>query len=118
MGLIAVEGMHFYAHHGYYREEQVIGGQFIVDVYIQANIEEAAKSDRIEKTVNYENIYKVVKGEMEKDSKLIEHITQNILESILLAFAEISELKVRVSKLNPPIKGTVNRVFVELEKRR
>ena len=114
MGLITVEGMHFYAHHGFYREEQVIGGQFVVDVYMQTDFQDAAENDEITKTINYEQVYKVVKNEMAKSSKLIEHITQNIIEAIGIEFEDLKHLKVRVSKLNPPLKGTVDRVYVEL----
>ncbi len=118
MGLIAVEGMHFYAHHGFYREEQIIGGQFVVDVYMEANVEAAAITDSIENTINYENVYRLVKEEMEKNAKLIEHLTGNIIDRLMSDHSGIQEVKVRVSKLNPPIKGTVNRVFVELSRKR
>ena len=34
MGLIGVEGLQFYSHHGYYKEEQVLGGKYVVDIYL------------------------------------------------------------------------------------
>ncbi|PSR01159.1 MAG: hypothetical protein BRD50_09125 [Bacteroidetes bacterium SW_11_45_7] len=76
MGLIAIEGMQFYAHHGYYKEEQKIGGQYKVDVYLRAKLEEAAQEDMLVKTINYENIYAVISEEMTGKSQLIEYVAK------------------------------------------
>jgi len=115
MGIIAVEGLQFYAHHGYHKEEQVLGGKYSVDIYMTTNIDEAAKSDALKKTINYEQIYQLTKSEMEVHSKLIEHVCKRILDRIRVQYPELTHLKVRVSKHNPPLKGHVERVFVELE---
>jgi dihydroneopterin aldolase len=115
MGLIAVEGMQFYSHHGYHKEEHVLGGKFIVDVYLHANLTEAAALDKLDKTINYEDIYKLTKTEMEGRARLIEHVCKRILDAVKARFTDIQHIKVRVSKHNPPLKGNVERVFVELE---
>jgi dihydroneopterin aldolase len=115
MGLIGVEGLQFYSHHGYYKEEQVLGGKYVVDIYMKVDLTEAASSDQLNKTINYEQIYQITKAEMEAHSKLIEHVCKRILDAIKGHFPGISYIKVRVSKHNPPLKGNVERVFVELE---
>lgn len=115
MGLIAVEGMQFYSHHGYHKEEQVLGGKFVVDVYLNANLTEAATTDKLAKTINYEELYLITKNEMEGHSRLIEHVCKRILNAIKLKYSDVKHIKVRVSKHNPPLKGNVERVFVELE---
>lgn len=115
MGLIAVEGMQFYSHHGFYKEEQVLGGKYTVDVYMQVNIDEAAATDKLDKTVNYEQVYQIAKAEMEVHAKLIEHVCQRIADAIKAKYPALTHLKVRLSKYNPPLKGHVERVFVEIE---
>jgi dihydroneopterin aldolase len=115
MGLIGVEGLQFYSHHGYYKEEQVLGGKYVVDIYMKVDLSEASASDQLNKTINYEQIYQITKAEMEKHSKLIEHVCKRILDAIKSKFDNIDYIKVRVSKHNPPLKGNVERVFVELE---
>jgi dihydroneopterin aldolase len=115
MGLIAVEGLQFYSHHGYHKEEQVLGGKYIVDIYMQLNIDEAAETDDLRKTINYEEIYQLTKSEMEVHAKLIEHVCKRILDKVKDKYPEVGYLKVRVSKHNPPLKGHVERVYVELE---
>jgi dihydroneopterin aldolase len=115
MGLIAVEGLQFYSHHGYHKEEQVLGGKYIVDIYMRLNIDEAAETDDLRKTINYEEIYQVTKSEMEVHAKLIEHVCKRILNKMKANYPEVEYWKVRVSKHNPPLKGHVERVYVELE---
>ena len=115
MGLIAVEGLQFYSHHGYYKEEQVLGGKYIVDIYMKLNIDEAAETDDLKKTVNYEEIYQLTKNEMEVHARLIEHVCKRILDRVKKKYPNVENVKVRVSKHNPPLKGQVDRVYVELE---
>ena len=55
MSQIALEGMRFYAYHGFYEEEQIIGNNYVIDVYIKTNFSEAAETDDLYKTINYEN---------------------------------------------------------------
>jgi 7,8-dihydroneopterin aldolase/epimerase/oxygenase len=115
MGLIAVEGLQFYSHHGYHKEEQVLGGKYIVDIYMRLNFDEAADADDLKRTINYEEIYQLTKSEMEVHAKLIEHVCKRILNKMKASYPEVEYLKVRVSKHNPPLKGHVERVYVELE---
>ena len=37
MGIISVEGIRVYAYHGHLPEEAVLGGHFIVNVWIRSN---------------------------------------------------------------------------------
>ena len=113
--MIAVEGLQFYSHHGYHKEEQVLGGKYSVDIYMNINFDEAAVSDDLKKTVNYEEIYRMAKAEMEIHSRLIEHVCKRILDKVRVKYSSLVYLKVRVSKHNPPLKGQVERVYVELE---
>ncbi|MFN8276708.1 MAG: dihydroneopterin aldolase [Chitinophagales bacterium] len=115
MGKIGIEGLQFYAHHGYYKEEQVLGGKFVVDVYLQTDVSAAANSDQLDQTINYEEVYQLVKTAMEERSKLLEHVAQRILSNIKSRYPQLESVKVRVSKHQPPLKGSVDRVFVELE---
>jgi dihydroneopterin aldolase len=87
-----------------------------VDIYLTTNIDEAALNDELKKTIDYEQIYQLTKSEMEVHSRLIEHVCKRILERLAAQYPDIEHLKVRVSKHNPPLKGQVDRVYVELER--
>lgn len=110
--------MEFHAFHGCMEFEQQLGNTFIVSLSMELNTEKAGKTDNLEDTLNYQLVYDVVKVQMEIPSKLIEHVGQRILDSVFNLFPEIQELEVKLSKLNPPLGGKVERVTIELGKKR
>ena len=110
--------MEFHAFHGCLEHEQTLGNTFLVSVGMELDTSLAGKTDELEQTLNYQLVYDVLKREMEIRSKLIEHIGQRILDSILNSFPQISEVNVKLSKLNPPLGGKVDRVTIELQKKR
>jgi dihydroneopterin aldolase len=114
MGLIRIDDMEFYAFHGHYREEQIVGNHFMVDVSIETDTDKAGQSDELRDTLNYQKAYLVVKREMEITSKLLEHIATRILDALFNELSGISKATVRVSKLNPVMGGRIGRVSVEL----
>lgn len=117
MSKVALEGMQFYAYHGYYEEERLIGGYFVVDVYIDTNFVLAAQTDDLSGTVNYETVYFICRMEMKRPSKLIENVAQRIHSKLSDVFTKASGILVRISKLNPPLGGPVNRSYVEVDSR-
>ena len=74
MARIEINDMRFYAHHGCFEQEQVIGTHFRVDLSFTTDTAKAEVSDNIEDTVNYLEVYQVVKREMMKPSHLLEHV--------------------------------------------
>ena len=114
MGLISISGMEFFAYHGCFAEEQIIGNKFIVDLEFISDTENAEISDDLSKTVNYQAVYGIVKVEMEIKSKLLEHVAKRILDSVYKNFPLIESVKITVSKLNPPVGGKVEKVSITL----
>ncbi len=114
MSVIRINGMSFYAHHGCFDTEQAIGTRFLVDVAMQVDTKQAELSDDLNDTVNYADVYQVVKQEMEKPSHLLEHLARRIASAIIVAFVSIQGVEVKVSKLNPPLGGKMESVSVEI----
>lgn len=115
MGKVSLEGMEFYARHGYYEEERVIGNKYSVDVTLDVDFSEAATDDKLEGTVNYEKVYEIVQQVMNIDANLLEHLAGKMIKELKNHFPQVSHVKVKVSKYNPPIKGLCHRAVVELE---
>lgn len=115
MGKIILDGIEVYSFHGYSREERKIGGKYRVDIEIDLDTSKAEKSDKLKDTINYERIFSIVQAQMGEASKLIEHIGRNIVDAIVEEHPEIDALKLRISKLHPPIPGIMKSVGVELE---
>lgn len=115
MAQITLEGMEFYAYHGVYPEEQKIGTNYVVDVFIDAQVARAAVSDDLKETINYETIYLICESVMRHPSKLIETVAERIALGIKNNWGFIREMKVRVRKMNPPLGGIVKSASVEVD---
>lgn len=115
MGLIHLSDMEFYAYHGCFKEEQVAGNWFMVDLTMKTNMDKASKTDSIKDTLNYQAAYLLVKQQMAIKSHLLEHVANRILDALFKEFALLEFAKVKVAKMNPPMGGRMKSVSVELE---
>ncbi len=114
---ITVKDIKLYAYHGCLEEEALIGGHYSVDVYIETNFTEAAKSDDLAKTVDYVWVNRVVKEEMAIRSKLIETVGQRIMDRLKTEVSDDAEFKIVIKKLSPPIEGEVTFVSISIDSR-
>jgi dihydroneopterin aldolase len=118
MGLIALEGMEFFAYHGCFKEERVIGTRFTVDALLTADTTESENSDELKHTVNYQAVYSLIRQEMEQHSHLLEHVARRIIDAIYRDFKTVTHIRIKVSKLNPALAhgGKIKQVSVTLER--
>ena len=114
MGKISLEGMEFYAHHGHYDEEQERGNKFVIDLNFETDLSKAATTDELSDTVSYEEVYNVIKEKMTTRSKLLENVAQRIVDALKENFPDIKTLEIKLSKLNPLLKGIVQKVSVTI----
>lgn len=114
MSIITLNKMKFHAYHGCLDFEKRDGNTFLVNLTMELDTEKAEISDKLEDTLNYQEVYDVVKREMESPSNLIEHVARRICDALIRNFPQIIHLNLQVSKLNPPLGGDVERVSVEL----
>ncbi len=114
MGVVSLEGLEFFAYHGFYEEEQRIGNRYQIDIHITTDLSEAAQLDRLKSTVNYEILYKIVAAIMKEPSRLLENIGLKIINQVRTQFPDIEIVEVAVSKFNPPIGGVCTRAKVQL----
>ena len=112
MNKIIVEGINLYAYHGCLEEEAKIGANYTVDVIMETDFKEAAKSDDLTKTIDYVVVFNIVKTQMAMRSKLIESVGKRIVDALKKEFATLKKVEVKISKLNPPMNGNVERVSI------
>lgn len=109
---IELKNMYFFAHHGVLEHETIHGNNFSVTLRFSADLSEACISDEVVDTVNYAEVYELVKEEMATPSKLIEHAAYRILRKVKEAFPQIDRIEVELSKMNPPISGKMEQSTV------
>ncbi|MDD3195090.1 MAG: dihydroneopterin aldolase [Paludibacter sp.] len=115
MAHIVLEDMEFFAYHGVMPHETELGNTFVITLDMEVDITKAAASDVLDDTINYQLIYNAIRKQMDIPSKLIEHIGQRIVDKLMNKFPRIKSLTLRLSKLNPPLGGKVDRVTIILE---
>lgn len=116
MGLIQIEGMEFYAFHGHFKEEQIVGNRFLVDLTIETDMEKPSSSDNLKDAVNYQAAYEIIKTQMEMKSHLLENIAGRILDAVFSELPGVKKATVKVSKMNPPMGGKINSVSVVMSR--
>ncbi len=97
----------FFAHHGFYPEEQLLGSRFLVDISVSFRPTGSLLADEIDNTVNYEQLYDIACEEMKHTRKLIETVGQSIVDAIKNKFPFIDHVRVCIKKMSPPLKGKV-----------
>ena len=118
MGVIKIKNIRIYAYHGCLEEEGKIGSDYRVDLKVKANLQKSAITDELNDTVDYVHLNKIVKEEMAIRTKLLETVAKKIINRVLKEIPMVDKVKVKVSKLNPPIGGNVEMVTIEMSQKR
>lgn len=115
MHKILLENMLFHAKHGVFEEETIIGGSFEVNVEMETDFSQSMQKDELEGTIDYSRVYELIDKEMNAPSKLLEHLGKRILDVLYENFTSIHYVRLKISKLNPPINGEIERVSIVIE---
>jgi len=115
MGRIYLKNIRLYAFHGCMDEEEKIGSDYVVNVFVDTDLSHSSLSDDLKDTVDYVALHAIVKKEMSIRAKLLEKVADRILKRILKEHPEVVLVNVKVAKKNPPIGGNVEEVAVERE---
>lgn len=110
---IAVEGITLQGLHGVFEEERKVGNVFIIDIYIEIDIEVAAASDQLADALDYSAVYRLVEASMNPPANLLEHLVGRIGRKIATDFPQAEAVKVRVSKVRPLYMPHCERTYVE-----
>ncbi len=102
---VALIDARFYAYHGYYAEEQVLGNEFTVNIEVTFEKGERTTTDELQHTVNYEQLYLIAKTEMQQPRKLLETVVETILHRVRADFPFVFSIEVGITKHNPPFGG-------------
>jgi|AGTN01.2.fsa_nt_gi dihydroneopterin aldolase len=111
---INLDKMHFYANHGVLPQETVIGNEFEVSLTLEVDVFAACASDDVRDTINYADVFDLVKAEMQIPSKLLEHVAGRILEKLKEHYPQIAAIEVRVAKMHPPVNGEMEKAEISI----
>ncbi|GGD04524.1 dihydroneopterin aldolase [Thalassobacillus devorans] len=119
MDKIYLNKMEFYGYHGLFPEENKLGQRFYVDLELDVDLEQAGKTDDMNASIDYGEIYQVTKGIVEGEAKkLVEAVAEDVADRLLGAFSKMEGCRVKVIKPDPPIPGHYQSVAIEIYRSR
>lgn len=119
MDRIIMKNLAFFGYHGVMEEEKILGQKFFLDIDIYSELIKAGKSDEVEDTVHYGEVYEVIKEIVEcQRFKLIEALAETVAETVLRDFIKVQEINVVVRKPEAPVAGIFDYVGVEIRRSR
>jgi dihydroneopterin aldolase len=113
---IQLNEMEFYGYHGALPEETRLGQRFRTTVSLATNLEKAGKTDDLDNTVNYAEVYELCKEIIEgSPKKLIEAVAEKIAGDLLSRYStKVTGVRVVLIKPDPPIAGHYASVSVDI----
>ena len=95
-------------------QEQVVGNDFSITLKIGYDFTQAMKSDSVEDTLNYAEVFNLTRMTLSKPVALIEKAAGNVVEPLLAAWPCIRSIDLRVIKHNPPMGADCDGAGVEI----
>lgn len=111
---VHIDGIRLHARHGVLPQEQLTGNDYIINVRASYDISRAMQTDDVADTLNYAEVYNIIKEEMSVPSKLIEHVAGRIANRLMNSYSQISSVMLRITKCNPPMGADCNGAGVEI----
>lgn len=115
---IRLHNMIFYGYHGVLEAEKEMGQRFAVDLIIYKDLRMAGKTDELQYTVNYAEVYHSVKQLVEEQKfNLLEALAEGIADLVLRSFP-VQRVTVSIRKPSAPVAGIFDYVEVSIERER
>ncbi len=114
MFTISLHNLKFFAFHGVYEEERILGNNYEVNVALSFDPVEEVTT--LEQTINYQSVFEIVKQNMLIPTALLETLAQRLAQDIHAFDNRIKSISVSVEKKNPPISNMEGAVSVNYKK--
>lgn len=107
----------FFAFHGIYDEERILGNDFEVNIEV-GYTPSSLPVLYIQQTINYVDVYELVKKRMSTPTPLLETLATDIASAILAQFSLAEQVIISIDKVRPPIEQFKGQLGVSFELKR
>jgi dihydroneopterin aldolase len=115
MTIVELKDVQIHAYHGLYPGELKIGNSFEINLSV-AFQEGEVGFDNLTDTVNYVELYEIIRQRMQQPTHLLEKLCNEMIQDICQKFPFIKQVTISLYKLHPPIENFEGRVGVILQK--
>ncbi len=116
MIIIELKHLRIQAFHGIYAGEKKTGSPYEVNVRVGYE-EGTTEFDSLEDTINYEEVFTIVKQRMLIATPILEKVAQDIIRKIKHRYPFTREVLVSVYKLEAPMENFEGKIGVTMEKK-
>ena len=92
----------------------MVGNEYVLDLRLGYPFTTAMKSDDVADTLNYAEVFNVIREVMKQPARLLESVAGSIVEALCVAFPMLSSIDLKLVKLNPPMGADSDGAGVEL----
>ncbi len=115
MDAIHLTGIKAYGYSGVLPEENILGQWFEAEVTLYLDLTDATATDRLADTHDYRTVITQAQGIIrEQKFQLIERLAGEIASAALASDPRLQQVRVRLTKLTPPIPDFSGQVAVEI----
>ncbi len=111
---IKLNNIRFHSRHGVMEQERTTGGDFSVTIAVGYDFSRALESDDVADTLNYAELFRIVKEQMDIPSRLIEHVAGRIAKRVFEEWPEVQYVHIDITKMNPPMGADCDGATVSL----
>ena len=116
---IFINGLVLHAYHGVMPHEGKVGQPFILDLVLDIDLANAAKSDKLADTISYDTVVHVISRTFTgKRYRLVEAAAGAVADALLLNFKSVTSLRITVHKPHAPVAAVFKDVGVTLTRSR
>ena len=111
---IYLKNARFHAYHGVLPQERTVGNNYVVNLVVDYDFTDAMETDELSATINYAELYEIIKEEMAIPSKLLEHVAGRIGKRLFSEYSAIRQIQLAITKENPPFGADCDGAGVEV----
>ena len=112
---IFINGLALHAYHGVMPHEAKVGQTFTIDLDLEIELADAARSDKVADTVSYDKVVDCASQAFcGQRFRLIEAAAGQVADAVLAAFTRVRKIKVTIHKPHAPIPATFSDIGVTL----
>ena len=111
---IYLKNVRFHAYHGVLQQERIVGNDYVVNLVVDYDFTSAMETDELSATINYAELYEIIKEEMAIPSKLLEHVVGRIGKRVFSEYSAIRQIQLAITKENPPFGADCGGAGVEV----
>jgi dihydroneopterin aldolase len=118
-GEIEIAGLVLFARHGVNEAEKKLGQRFILDLLLELDVAESARSDQLADTIDYGEVVAIAEAAFRaRRFYLIEAVAAHVAAAILAHFPRATSVRVTVRKPSAPVPAVIDHVAATVTRKR